>query len=157
MTNPILDEEPGRTGCRGTNAAGLPCAALPYLVVDGWCPAHRPGGVEEMRARAILGGQAAAAMRAGAAFTAGDLPPLASVEDAKAALDVIRVAIMSRRLTHAEGNAASKAVAEWVKAETAAITSRLVNELKGELQAKADEIAALRKQLAGGSRARVAS
>lgn len=148
VTDEMLDDMLGRTQCRGTNAAGGPCQAPEHMVEDGLCPAHRPGGVEMMRERAALGGLATKARFEGQAFAPEDLPPLVTLEDAKAALDQVRVAVMSRRVTHAEGNAASKAVSEWVRTETAAITARLVGELKSELQAKAEEIEALRKQLA---------
>jgi allantoicase len=40
-------------------------------------------------------------------------------------------------ITHAEGNAASKAVAEWCKAESAAVTKSLVNELHKALESDA--------------------
>lgn len=100
-----------------------------------------------MAALASLGGQAVKAKFGGQAFEAADIKPIESIEDAKEALDDIRVAIMSRRLTHAEGNAASKTVAEWVKAEGAAVTQRLITELRTALEEKTDEIEALRKQL----------
>lgn len=136
--------------CTATNAAGEPCQSA--AVGDGGlCAAHRMGR-EHMATIGSRGGEATRARFGGEAFTAEELPPLHTIEDAKAALDVVRVAVMTRRLTHAEGNAASKSVAEWVKAETAAITGRLVNELRAELDAKSEEIATLRKQLTPGPR-----
>jgi hypothetical protein len=150
----MTDGMMGRTGCRGTNAAGHPCEAL---VTEGeLCFAHRAGGVEQMRAIAALGGAATRAKYAGQAFDPTDLPPIVTLEDAKRALDAIRMAVLTRRITHAEGNAASKAIDSWVKTETAAITSRLVNELRVELETRTTEIAELRKRLAGGRAVRMA-
>jgi hypothetical protein len=119
----------------------------------GFCIAHSPGGADFMRDIASRGGQATRARLMGVAFEAEQLPPLRTIEDAKAGLDQVRIAVMTRRLTHAEGNAASKAIAEWIKGEGAAVTSRLVNELRTELDAKEAELAALRKQPGGPRRA----
>jgi hypothetical protein len=137
-------------GCQALNASGSPCASPDHLVgPDGLCRTHREGGAERMAEIGRLGGAATRVRLTGEAFKAEELRPLRTIEDAKAALDLIRVAVMTRRLTHAEGNAASRAVAEWIKGETAAITARLVNELRGELEAKAAEMAQLRQQLMG--------
>jgi hypothetical protein len=96
------------------------------------------------------GGQATKAKLASPGFDPEAVPPLETLEDAKAALDSIRRGVLCRTITHAEANAASKAVAEWVKTETATTTQRLVTELHRELEAKETQIAALRKQLSGG-------
>jgi hypothetical protein len=122
------------------------------MVVDGYCPAHRDGGRDVLRERASLGGQATRARFGGAAFEAGELKPINSLEDAKLSLDEIRIAVMTRRLTHAEGNAASKAISEWVKTQAATNTERLVNELTAELKEKTKEIADLRTQLSNRMR-----
>lgn len=143
--------------CEKMNANGEPCDAPEALVRDGVCLAHRPGGQEHLESIASLGGQALARKLAGSAFEAADLAPLVTLEDAKLALDEIRVAVLTRRVTHTEGASAAKAVSEWVKTEGAATTSRLVNELRVELDARLEEIAELRKQLANKSRLRVAS
>ena len=100
-----------------------------------------------MRELASLGGKATALKHDGEAFTADELDPIVTLEDAKAALDEIRIAAMSRRLTHAEANAASKAVSEWVRAESVAVTGRLVNELHAELEKQKAENAKLRTQI----------
>ena len=134
--------------CLGINAEGQPCNSPDHLVdASGYCPAHRDGGRERMQELASLGGQAQQRKFGGTAFEAGDLKPIASLEDAKTALDEIRVAVLTRRITHSEGSAASKAVAEWVKAESATVTQRLVNELRAELEAKQHAIEELRKQV----------
>jgi hypothetical protein len=101
-----------------------------------------------------MGGKATAAKYAGGAFAAGDLKPITTLEDAKLALDEIRVAILTRRITYSEGASASKAVSEWVKTESAAATGRLVGELRAALEAKTEEIETLRKQLSAGGRMR---
>ena len=140
--------------CLGTNSSGEPCAA-PTVDATGYCPAHRAGGDEHMRELAVKGGKATAAKHESVAFTAEELTPLVTGDDAKLALDEIRVAVMTRRLTHAEGNAASKAVSEWVKAEQSMIAKRLTDEFEAVIAEKDAEIAALTKQL-GGRTMRVA-
>ena len=143
--------------CKGFKAdSGEPCGSLSHLVgPSGYCPAHDPGNAERMKEIATRGGHATAAKHASAGFTADELPAIITLEDAKRALDVIRVAVMTRKLTHAEGNAASKSVSEWVKAESAAVTGRIVNELQKDLDAKTEEIAALKLQLASGAGRRI--
>ena len=56
--------------------------------------------------------------------------------------------MLTRRITHAEATAASRAVSEWVKTEGARMTKVLVVELTAELKAKAREIDELRAELA---------
>jgi len=102
------------------------------------------------------GGHATKARWETPGFTPDELPPLLTLEDAKVCLDAIRRGILTRTITHAEGNAASKAVSEWCKAESAALTQRLVGELERELQDKTREIEELRSELAGGRSVRVA-
>jgi hypothetical protein len=105
-----------------------------------------------MEAIASKGGQALRAKLAGSAFEASELKPIATLEDAKLALDEIRIAVMTRRLTHAEGNAAAKAISEWVKTQAATNTDKLVNELTVELKAKTQKIDELTKKVAELSR-----
>lgn len=104
-----------------------------------------------MRAIGLVGGQATKRKHAGAGFAANQVKPITTLEDAKLALDEIRVAILTRRITYAEGASASKAVDLWVRAESVAGTGRLVNELRAELEKKAQEILELRRQLAARS------
>ena len=139
------------TQCQSPRADGQPCESV-LAGADGFCPVHSPECRERFRVAQSLGGQATAAKFAGAAFTAEEVTALATIDDAKLALDQIRIAAMTRRLTHAEANAASKAVAEWVKADSAAQTDRVVNELTRTIDAQKDEIDALRQQIAGQSR-----
>lgn len=146
MTTPA---SPDARACRGVTTAGVPCNAPPHWVgEDGYCHAHREGGLERQRALSAKGGEANRARILGAGFAHEELPPLVTIEDAKAALDAIRSAILTRKVTHNEGGAAARAVAEWVKATTAQQTERVVNELQRELEAKTSEVAELRKLLA---------
>lgn len=144
--------------CRATNALGEPCGAPERLVgVDGLCEAHQEGGEDRMREMAAKGGEATARKHAGGAFEPGELAPIESLEDAMRALDEIRVAVLTRRITHSEATAASRAVSEWVKAESATMTKALVNDLTAELDARSREIAELRAELAKASRMRSVS
>ena len=138
--------------CLSVNVRGTPCESPEHLVVDGTCPVHRPGNQERQREIASAGGAALRAKLAGAAFEAADLKPILTLEDAKLALDEIRVATLTRRVTHGEATAATKAIDSWCKAEAATLTARLVGELRAELDIKTREINALRKQLGGTPR-----
>lgn len=101
---------------------------------------------------AAFGGKGGKAKRHAAPFALEELSTLRTVEDCKRALDQVRVAVLTRRITPAEGNSASRALDAWTKAEGAAVTARLVGELRAELASKAAEIAELRKALAAGPR-----
>jgi uncharacterized protein involved in exopolysaccharide biosynthesis len=105
-----------------------------------------------MRDVARLGGEATKAKYAGEAFTAEELSPIATLEDAMRRLDVIQSAVLTRRISHAEGNSAAKVLESWVKASAANLTNALVSELRAELDAKTREIDSLRTQLAGQAR-----
>ena len=142
--------------CRATNALGEPCGAPERLVgADGLCEAHQEGGEDRMREMASKGGMATAHKHRGGGFAKEDLVEITSLEGAKLALDQIRVAVLTRQITHAEATAATRAVSEWVKTESARMTKSLVTELTTELDAKAHEIAELRAELAKASRMRV--
>lgn len=139
--------------CSGVNAAGSPCEAPCHTVDEtGFCPAHRPGGEARMQEIRSSGGRATAAKHASAGFLPGEITRVTTLEEAKNALAEIHIAVLTRRITDREGNAASKALAEWTKVEAGAQTQRLVGELQRELDAKGKEIEELRRQLAAGSR-----
>ena len=144
----------GPTTCAAFNTRGEPCGITFGLDDAGYCQIHGEGGAERQRAISAKGGEATAKAWAAVGFKPEELPDLVTVEDAMTALDVIRRAAMTRRLTHAESNAASKAVSEWVKAHAALQTQKLVGELQKELDAKTAEIEELRKQLNTQSRMR---
>jgi hypothetical protein len=141
--------------CSATNASGGPCGAPEEWVDEalGLCRVHQPGGHERQVENAMKGGEALKRKHDGGGFAIEDLPPVTTLEDAKLALDAIRVAVLTRRITDREANSASKAVSEWVKAEASAQTQRLVTELKAELERKTGEIEVLRQQLATQGRA----
>ena len=135
--------------CRGTNAEGQPCGAPERLVgADGLCEAHQEGGETRMREMASKGGVATARKHRSDGFSEEDLAEITSLEDAKLALDQIRVAVLTRQITHAEATAASRAISEWVKTESATMTKALINETTAELAAKSEEIKALKQQVA---------
>lgn len=134
--------------CTKVNARGERCGTAFGLDATGACAVHREGGSERMREVSVKGGQATKAAWAAEGFTLAELPRLTDIESAMAALDTVRQAAMTRRLTHAEANAASKSLAEWIKGHAVLQTQRIVTELQRELDAKGDEIEQLRKQLA---------
>src|SRR2546423_346333 len=104
---------------------------------DGLCPAHRDP--ERMKEISALGGAANKAKLSAPAFEPEQLKPIVTLGDAKLALDEIRVGILTRRITHGEGNAAATAVREWVKAEQATVSKTLTDDLRAELnRVKAD-------------------
>src|SRR5579872_245831 len=116
--------------CQGTKLDGTPCRAPERLVVDGWCPTHRPGGLDRVReAAAKVGAANAARHEANAAkgLEEAALAPMETIEDAKRELDTSRRAILLRKIPHAEGAAAARTVAEWVKAHAVGQTQKLVN------------------------------
>ena len=80
-------------------------------------------------------------------FDAAELPPITTLEGAQLALDAVRIAVLTGKITSAQARSASGAVDSWIRANTALVTQRLVGELRGELAAKAKEIEALRKKL----------
>lgn len=133
--------------CLGLNAKGQPCEH-PVVGPDGYCPAHTEGGAEHMREIAAKGGNALREKLALPGYAEGEVPRVTSLEEAKSALADIHVAVLTRRITDKEAQAATKAVAEWIKGDNATTSNTLVKELRAELDAKKSEIAALRKQLA---------
>lgn len=135
-----------RMKCSALKVDGSPCRA--DGVLNGLCFAHQPGGSERLREASRRGGEATKRKLAADGFTADELPALTDIDSAMNALDVIRIAVMTRRLTHAEGNSASKACSEWIKGHSVRQTQRIVDELQKEVDSKAEEIDELRKQLA---------
>ena len=88
--------------CRGTNVQGEPCGAPERLVgADGLCEAHQEGGEDRMREMAAKGGLATARKHRGEGFSEEDLAEITSLEDAKLALDQIRVAVRVAELEQA--------------------------------------------------------
>ena len=101
-----------------------------------------------MREHRAKGGRATARKHHAKPFSADEIVQLTTLEDAKLALDQIRTAVLLRRITHSEGASATKAVDSWVRTEAAVLTSALVGDLRGELDAKTRELDELRTELA---------
>lgn len=139
------------TQCSAINGDGLPCQQTLGLM-DGLCVAHREGGRERLAAIASLGGTAAQAKLASAPLEEKDLRAITSTDDAKAALVDIRNFVATRRLTHSEGNAMTKAIEGWLKADAAGITRVVTEELKDKLASLEQECKSLKTQLAAAQR-----
>ena len=116
---------PGRKQCAGTNAQGEPCGS-PFVGDDGFCDAHRAGGISEMRRRAIRG---ALASRASKGLDASDLPPLEDPRSAETWLEAIGRAVATGRLGKGEADAATRAVRCWLQAHDAGRTRDRLEEL----------------------------
>lgn len=114
--------------CQGTNADGEPCRS-PVVGEDGFCPAHRPGGREEMRERARKGAEATARKLRGKALSPDDLPPLTSHEAAETWTDRIGRAAATGTLGANAANAALRAVREWREAREGGRVSERLEEL----------------------------
>jgi hypothetical protein len=139
--------------CHALTAAGLPCQSPDHMVDDsGYCLQHRADNAAQRAANASLGGNATAKKHASAGFSVSELRPLASLEDAKLSLVDIRDAILTRKVTHTEGRSATGAIEAWIKAEAAALTKNLVNELTAQLAENKKENESLRKQIAENAR-----
>lgn len=111
--SPIVDEEHGR------------------------CPAHRPGGAEEMRERASRGGRARARQRQRGPDVLDDeeLHELESHADAKARLDLICRAVLTGRITRERADPAVRSIKEWVSAHRAELADEKLEELEQRLAA----------------------
>ncbi len=127
--------------CRSRNANGERCGA-PETVVDesGYCPAHRPGGRDAMAERGRIGAEVSKQVRRkGKGLRPGELGPLRNPGDAKRWLRIIGRAVAEGRLRSRDGDAATRAVREWLRAyDVSTVADRLeelqatVAELKGE-------------------------
>ena len=118
-----------RRTCGGTNAHGEPCRS-PIVGLDGFCPAHRPGGEAEMRRRALRGGIAS---QRGRGLDPHELPPLATHNDAMRWLDILGRAVSCHRLSDRSAQAAIKAVDVWLKAHGESVVAKDVDELRAAL------------------------
>lgn len=104
-------------GCKGVNADGEPCRSPPQFVgEDGYCKAHRPGGQEEMKRLAYLGGAASKAKREPPKLEEDVLPPLEGHASAKAWLEIIGRAVLMGRIERDQADPANWAVREWIAA-----------------------------------------
>lgn len=107
---------PAGSTCRGTRDDGEPCRS-PFVVEDGFCPAHAPGGREEQRRRGSIGGEVTRRRyRSMEKLTDADLPPLEGREDARAWLRVTARAVATGRLSAREGEVLRETVREFLRA-----------------------------------------
>ena len=128
--------------CRGRKADGNACGALSHLLDEnGLCPAHRPGGREEMAERGRKGGLATKRRMASRGLDPAELPELRTHEDAQSWLETLGRAVATGRLSDRQAQAAIRAVSEWVKAEGERATAEVVNELRSDLDRVKSEIA----------------
>lgn len=126
---------PGRS-CNGLNAKGEPCGAAASLVDQdtGFCPAHGPGGREEMRRRAKLGAQATKNAWKRPGLREDELGDLETLADAQRWLRVIGAAVASGRLDKGDAQAATRAVEVWIRAGDS-LTEKEVQDLADKLEA----------------------
>ncbi|MGH7558481.1 MAG: hypothetical protein ACREMD_12025 [Gemmatimonadota bacterium] len=94
---------------------------------------HGPGASERM---AKLGkkGSAAVLRNRGKGLDPGELGPLNSHGDAQRWLRIAGEAVAVGRLTDRQGNAISKAVSEWVKAEAGRVREEDLAELQEQIR-----------------------
>lgn len=126
------------TRCKGTNVDGEACGA-PESMVDpetGYCPAHGPGGRNEMKERGRKGGKQT--HQTGLHPT--DLPALDSFQAAQEWLEEIGRAVACGRLGDREANAAIRAVSEWRETESERVTREELEELQAQLEQLSAEI-----------------
>lgn len=136
--------------CLGSNTRGERCRIPEQFVgPNGYCAAHDAASAGRMRQLASMGGRALRAKHATPGLRPGELPEVTDFDSAKAALNVLARTCVERRITHAECSAASRAVSEWVRTESARMTAAVVTELRTELARREAEIAELRRQLHG--------
>ena len=120
-----------RDGCRARRADGKPCGAPVALLDDaGLCPAHRPGGKEEMTRRAKRG--AAATRRRWRRDMS--LPPLTTFEAAQKWLEIVGRAVAAGHLGPREADAITRAARHWIDAAGGAELETLVRQLRGRVR-----------------------
>lgn len=123
-----------RRQCKGHSKSGHPCRVAPQLVgASGYCRTHDPSLVDARKLQSLRGG-ATTARRFKPGITPEDLGPLETPSDAQRWLRTIAQAVGSRHLTHAEGNAMSKAVSEWIKARDLDVREQRLTELERKLK-----------------------
>lgn len=121
--------------CRETNARGEPCEAPDTLIgEDGYCPAHRPGGREELLKRAHKGGQANRKRLRAEGLKEGELPPLTSPHAAERWAEIVGRAVATGRLTHSQGKAIGSLLREWRQSHEAGAVAERVDEILSQLE-----------------------
>lgn len=124
-----------RPRCGYIKDSGEPCES-PVVDQSGRCPAHRPGGEQEMRERASRGGQAAAeARRSGPeVLDPEELGELDSYADAKRWLTIVARGVLSGAIDQSRANAATRALTRWVSAHESEIADEKLAELERRLE-----------------------
>lgn len=133
---------PPELRCQATKDDGTPCEA-PETLVDpetGLCPSHDPENREKVRENARKGGEAAARRLEGKGLSPDELDPLEDHADAKRALDQVRRAVLTGRISDKVAHAATRAVSEWVKAHEGELTARVVDDLEEEVERLQSEL-----------------
>ena len=105
--------------CAGTNKAGEPCGSK-VVGPDGFCVAHRAGGIERMRRIGAKGARA----RANPMPKEGELGPLDNPDDAARWLRISGEAVATGRLTHQTCAALVRTVEGFLKAHDAGKVTR---------------------------------
>lgn len=124
--------------CKGTNAEGEPCAS-PVVGKDGYCPAHRPGGSEEMSRRGTKGAYVTQE-RKGSRLTAEELGPLKTYDDVARWLEKISLALATGRLETKRGNSLARNIRTLLDCMAEQKTSMVVDELQDEVDRLRDEL-----------------
>lgn len=132
--------------CGGTTKEGNPCRS-PFVDDDGFCPAHRPDGSEEMARRGRKGGVLVHERREKSEKLADQLPALDSYESAeewswRVALGVVRGDIGTK-----EANAISRALRIFLEARGEKLTTEVVEDLRDEIDRLKNEMR--EQQMAG--------
>lgn len=130
--------------CIANNSKGERCKVVGQLVNDeGFCPAHKPGGREEMIRRARKGGAVTAENFKRDGVREHELGPLDTLEDAQRWLQILGGAVAAGRITAKDASTAVNAIRVWITAEGERLTAEVVDELRGE-------VAELRKEVKRG-------
>lgn len=125
--------------CQHVKDDGTPCRSPEGFVDEetGYCHAHGPDADEVMSERGRAGARAS---NRGKALDPDELGTLEDHSDAKAALDQIRRAVLTGRISDKVAHAATRAVSEWVKAHEGELTARVVDDLESEVERLQSEL-----------------
>lgn len=117
--------------CEGMKADGTPCGAPASVVVDGYCPAHRPGASERMAEIGRKGAEATARRyRESNGMNPAELGRLETYDDALRWLELTGLALARGDINHREAQAMARLLAEWIRGNGDRLTSQIVEELE---------------------------
>jgi hypothetical protein len=121
--------------CKAKNLAGKPCGVTSHMVGEsGYCFRHDPDKAEERARQSRRGGETTRRRHMKAGLKAADLGPLVNAADAQRWLERIAGAVGARELTHSEGQAMTRAVAEWIRARDLHVREVKLAELQRQLK-----------------------